>query len=90
MTDKRKTKQHTKIQSIREIVVASPLFFETQLSPSQLTIILFHIVKLQSSLTVQSKSVGLEVDTKMTVQTPPHHPTTQTQHELNEPQNNIH
>ena len=31
------------------------------------------IVKLQSSLTVQSKSVGLGVDTKMTVQTPPHH-----------------
>ena len=30
------------------------------------------IVKLQSSLTVQSKSVRLGVDTKMTVQTPPH------------------
>ena len=30
------------------------------------------IVKLQSSLTAQSKSVGLGVDTKMTVQTPPH------------------
>ena len=71
LTDKIKTKQHTIINSISEIVVASPLFFETQLSPSQLTIILFHIVKLQSSLTVQSKSVGLGVDTKMTVQTPP-------------------
>ena len=31
------------------------------------------VVKLQSSLTVQSKSVGLGVDTKMTVQTPPTH-----------------
>ena len=30
------------------------------------------IVKLQSSLTVQSKSVRLGIDTKMTVQTPPH------------------
>ena len=33
-----------------------------------------HIVKLESSLTVPSKSVGLGVDTKMTVQTPPHLP----------------
>ena len=29
-------------------------------------------------------------DIKMTVQTPPHHPTTQTQHELHKPQNDIH
>ena len=32
----------------------------------------FLFVKLQPSLTVQSKSVGLGVDTKMSVQTPPH------------------
>ena len=62
-------------------------------SASHMLLTFLDIVKLQCSLAVQSKSVGLGVDMKMTVQTPftpPPHLATQTQHELHKPHNNIH
>ena len=47
------------------------VFFNISVEPDQIK----NILKLQSSLTIQSKSVGLWVDTKMFVQIPPppHH-----------------
>ena len=47
------------------IKTKSPIYYDKMI---------IDIVKLQSSLTVQSKLVGLGVDTKIASKKPPHHP----------------